>query len=52
MAHTNQDSNTLQAVFQIGFWSALLTTAWILIFNIAIALGASGAPTRSLAVGA
>ena len=52
MAHTNQDSTTPQDVLQIGFWSALLTTAWILIFNIAIALGASGAPTRSLAVGA
>jgi hypothetical protein len=50
--HTNQDSTTPQVVLQIGFWSALLTTAWILIFNIAIALGASGAPTRSLAVGA
>jgi hypothetical protein len=52
MAHTSQDSTTPQIVLQIGFWSALLTTAWILIFNIAIALGASGAPTRSLAVGA
>lgn len=52
MAHTNQDSTPPKVVLQIGFWSALLTTAWILIFNIAIALGASGAPTRSLAVGA
>jgi hypothetical protein len=52
MASTNQDSTTPQVVFQIGFWSALLTTASILIFNVAIALGASGAPTRSLAVGA
>lgn len=52
MEHTNQASPTPQVVLQIGFWSALLTTAWILIFNIAIALGASGAPTRSLAVGA
>jgi hypothetical protein len=52
MVHTNQDTTTPQVVLQIGFWSALLTTAWILIFNIAIALGASGAPTRSLAVGA
>jgi hypothetical protein len=52
MEHTNQASPTPQVVLQIGFWSALLTTAWILIFNIAIALGASGAPTRSLAMGA
>ena len=52
MVSTNQDSTTPQVVFQIGFWSALLTTAWILIFNVAIALGATGAPTRSLAVGA
>lgn len=51
MASTNQDSTIPQVVFQIGFWSALLTTASILIFNVAIALGASGAPTRSLAVG-
>jgi hypothetical protein len=49
---TNHDSITPQVVFQIGFWSALLTTVWILIFNVAIALGAAGAPTRSLAVGA
>jgi hypothetical protein len=52
MASTTQDSTTPLVVFQIGFWSALLTTAWILIFNVAIALGATGAPTRSLAVGA
>jgi hypothetical protein len=52
MASTNQDSTIPQDVFLIGFWSALLTTASILIFNVAIALGASGAPTRSLAVGA
>jgi hypothetical protein len=52
MEHTNQHSTTPQIVLQIGFWSALLTTIWILLFNIAIALGASGAPTRSIAVGA
>ena len=52
VARTDQDSTTSRAVLQIGFWSAILTTAWILIFNIAIALGASGAPTRSVAVGA
>jgi hypothetical protein len=52
MTSTNQDSTTPQVVFQIGFWSALLTTAWILVFNAAIAFGATGAPTRSLAVGA
>ena len=52
MINTNQELATPPVVFEIGFWSALLTTAWILIFNIAIALGASGAPTRSLAVGA
>jgi hypothetical protein len=52
MLSTQKDSTIPQVVLQIGFWSALLTTAFILIFNIAIALGASGAPTRSLAVGA
>lgn len=52
VASTNQASTTSQAVLQIGFWSAILTTAWIVVFNIAIALGASGAPTRSVAVGA
>jgi hypothetical protein len=52
VADTISDSTTAQAVLQIGFWSAVLTTAWILIFNIAIVLSASGAPTRSVAVGA
>jgi hypothetical protein len=52
MTSTNQDSTIPQVVFQISFWAALLTTVWILIFNVAIALGAAGAPTRSLAVGA
>ncbi len=52
VTHTNLASTTSQAVLQIGFWSAILTTIWILIFDIAIALGASGAPTRSVAVGA
>ncbi|MBN2170614.1 MAG: hypothetical protein JW819_04735 [Candidatus Krumholzibacteriota bacterium] len=37
---------------RIGLWSAILTTAWIVLFDIAIALGAAGAPTRSVAVGA
>lgn len=46
-----QTNATLRAVHQIGFWSALLTTAWIIIFNIAIALGVAGVPTRSVAVG-
>jgi hypothetical protein len=41
-----------RAVNQIGFWSAILTTAWILIFNIALVLGVTGAPTRLIAVGA
>lgn len=52
VTYTNLASTTSQAVLQIGFWSAILTTIWILIFDIAIALGASGAPTRSVAVGA
>ncbi len=47
-----QTNATSRVVHQIGFWSALLTTAWIIIFNIAIALGVAGAPTRSVAVGA
>lgn len=44
----NATSTTLRAVYQIGFWSAILTTT----FNIAIALGVAGASTRSVAVGA
>src|SRR5919199_4603979 len=48
----NATSNIPPAVHQIGFWSAILTTAWAVLFNIAIALGAAGAATRSLAVGA
>ena len=48
----NATSNIPPAVHHIGFWSATLTTAWAIIFNIAIALGAAGAATRSLAVGA
>jgi hypothetical protein len=35
---------------RIGFWSAILTTVLVLIFNITIALGASGVPTRLIAV--
>jgi len=46
------ESGIPTAVHQIGFWSAILTTACIIIFNAAIALGAAGAPTRSVAVGA
>lgn len=49
---TNATSTTSRAVYQIGFWSAILTTAWIIIFNIAIALGVAGVSTRSVAVGA
>lgn len=45
-------STTSRAVYQIGFWSAILTITWIIIFNIAIALGMAGAPTRSVALGA
>lgn len=48
----NARSTTSRAVYQIGFWSAILTTTWIIIFNIAIALGVAGASTRSVAVGA
>ena len=39
-------------VYQIGFWSAILTTVWILVFNLALILGVAGAPTRLVAVGA
>jgi len=46
------NSTASQPAFRIGFWSAILTTVLILIFNIAIALGANGAPTRLIAVGA
>ncbi len=52
LTRTNATSTTPRVVHQIGFWSAILTTAWIIIFNIAIALGAAGASTRSVAVGA
>ncbi|MEM3581268.1 MAG: hypothetical protein QXQ64_08445 [Candidatus Bathyarchaeia archaeon] len=48
----NATPTTSRAVYQIGFWSAILTTTWIIIFNIAIALGVAGASTRSVAVGA
>ncbi len=48
----NATPTTPRTVYQIGFWSASLTTAWIIIFNIAVALGAAGASTRSVAVGA
>ena len=49
---TNTMPTPSRAVNQIGFWSAILTTAWILIFNIALVLGVTGAPTRLIAVGA
>ncbi|MEM2446900.1 MAG: hypothetical protein QW734_09605 [Candidatus Bathyarchaeia archaeon] len=48
----NATPTTSRAVYQIGFWSAILTTTWIIIFNIAIALDVAGASTRSVAVGA
>ncbi len=51
-AHTNLATTTPLAVLQIGFWSAILTTFWIIIFIIAIALGMSGASTRPVAIGA
>lgn len=35
----------------VGYWSSILTTAWIVAFDIAIALGMAGLPTRLLAVG-
>jgi fumarate reductase subunit D len=41
-----------KALSQVGFWSAILTTVWLLIFDLTIPLGAAGAPTRSIAVGA
>ncbi|MCR4391520.1 MAG: hypothetical protein NUV94_01785 [Candidatus Acetothermia bacterium] len=52
MARTNLVSAPPRIVLKIGFWSAIFTTAWIIVFDIAIALGASGVPTRSVAVGA
>jgi hypothetical protein len=48
----DQNPTAPRAVLQVGFWSATLTTVWILVFNVSIALGATGAPTRSIAVGA
>lgn len=50
--HTISASSNRQDVHRIGFWSAILTTIWVLVFDIAIGLGASGAPTRLVAVGA
>ncbi|MGB9594091.1 MAG: hypothetical protein ACPL7R_08130, partial [Anaerolineae bacterium] len=52
ITNTELSSTPSRTVLRIGFWSAILTTVLILIFDIAIALGASGAPTRSIAVGA
>lgn len=52
LTRINAASTPHRAVHPIGFWSAIFTTAWIIIFNIAIALGAFGAPTSSVAVGA
>lgn len=43
---------TSRTVSRIGFWSALLTTTWNIIFNVAIALGVTGVSTRLVAVGA
>ena len=34
----------------VGYWSSILTTAWTVAFDVAIALGVSGLPTRLLAV--
>ncbi len=41
-----------KTAYQVGFWSAILTTAWIILFEIATALGAIGVSTRIVAVGA
>ncbi len=35
---------------RIGFWAAILVTAWVILFDAAVALGAAGVPTRSIAV--
>lgn len=50
---SKEDGAGLAAVAcRVGYWSAILTTTWVIIFNVAIALGAAGAPTRLMAVGA
>lgn len=38
------------AVLRVGFWSAVLTTIWIVAFDLALLAGVSGIPTGSLPV--
>ncbi len=49
--HANIPLTPSRTVHKIGFWSAILTTVWIVLFDIAIALGMVGVSTRSGAVG-
>ncbi len=52
MTTDQQLQESSAAVRRVGVWSAILTALWIVLFNIAVLLGALGLPTRLLSVAA